>query len=408
MTDSLRLSVKLRKNLKGETAVRKNSGSFFNKKIKLGYFIIICLLLIAASVTLTYALLVGGFGSKEYFDNAKRYVEIEKTVSENYIGDVEGDSLYEAACNAMVRTLNDKWSYYMTPEQYEAYKLSSANEYAGIGVTIQVNDDGEIVIMSVQNGTPAATAGLAAGDVIINVAGEDVSGESVEDVGTLIRSKLNKDFEMTVLSDGDEKTVTINCEIIYKSPVSNKLIDGSIGYIKIENFEAGASEETIAAIEYLIDIGAKSFIFDVRNNPGGLVSEMCEILDYILPDGDLFISIDKDGNENITKSDKVCLKYDMVVLVNSNSYSAAEFFAAALQEYNWATVMGEQTTGKSRSQITIELSDGSAVHISTKEYLTPKRVDLAEVGGITPDVTVVNESSSVDSQLEKAISQLKH
>lgn len=388
--------------------MRKNSGSFFNKKIKLGYFIIICLLLIAASVTLTYALLVGGFGSKEYFDNAKRYVEIEKTVSENYIGDVEGDSLYEAACNAMVRTLNDKWSYYMTPEQYEAYKLSSANEYAGIGVTIQVNDDGEIVIMSVQNGTPAATAGLAAGDVIINVAGEDVSGESVEDVGTLIRSKLNKDFEMTVLSDGDEKTVTINCEIIYKSPVSNKLIDGSIGYIKIENFEAGASEETIAAIEYLIDIGAKSFIFDVRNNPGGLVSEMCEILDYILPDGDLFISIDKDGNENITKSDKVCLKYDMVVLVNSNSYSAAEFFAAALQEYNWATVMGEQTTGKSRSQITIELSDGSAVHISTKEYLTPKRVDLAEVGGITPDVTVVNESSSVDSQLEKAISQLKH
>lgn len=388
--------------------MRKSKSSFFNKKIKLGYFIIICLILVAASITITYALLMGGFGSKEYFDNAKNYVEIEKTVSEYYIGDIEDGALYEAACSAMVRTLNDKWSYYMTAEQYEAYKLSSANEYAGIGVTIQVNEDGEIVIMSVQDGTPAADAGLIIGDVILAVAGEDVTDMQLEDVRTLIRSKLNKDFELTVSSDGDEKTVTINCEIIYKSPVSSKLLDGSIGYIKIDNFEAGAAEETIAAIEYLIDIGANSFVFDVRNNPGGLVSEMVEILDYILPDGDLFVSIGKDGKEDVTRSDKTCLKYDMVVLVNGNSYSAAEFFAAALQEYNWATIVGEQTTGKSRSQITIELSDGGAIHISTKEYLTPKRVDLAEVGGITPDVVVVNESGSVDTQLEKAISQLKH
>lgn len=394
--------------MKGDTVVRKKSGSFFGKKIKLGYFIIICLLLIVASVTITYAVLVGGFGSREYFDNAKLYVEIEQSITENYIGDVPEGSLYEAACNAMVRTLNDKWSYYMTPEQYESYKLSSANEYAGIGVTIQRNDDGDIVIMSVQDGTPAATAGLEVGDEIIAVAGEEVADMSIEDVRTLIRSKLNKNFEITVNSDGDEKTLTINCEIIYKSPVSYKLLDGQIAYIKIENFEAGASEETIAAIEYLIDIGAKSFIFDVRNNPGGLVSEMCEILDYILPDGDLFVSIDKDGKEKVTTSDKFCLKYDMIVLVNGNSYSAAEFFAAALQEYNWATVMGEQTTGKSRSQITIELSDGGALHISTKEYLTPKRVDLAEAGGITPDVIVTNASDGVDSQLEKATAQLRH
>lgn len=388
--------------------MRKKSGSFFGKKIKLGYFIIICLILVVASVIATYSIIMGGFGTKDYYDNAKLYVEIEKTVSEYYIGDIEDGSLYEAACSAMVRSLNDKWSYYMTPEQYEAYKLSSANEYAGIGVTIQKNDDGEIVIMSVQDGTPAADAGLTKGDIIIAVAGEDVTEMPLEDVRTLIRSKLNKDFELTVSSDGDEKTVTISCEVIYKSPVSYKLLDGSVGYINIDNFEAGAAEETIAAIEYLIDIGAGSFIFDVRDNPGGLVSEMVEILDYILPDGDLFISIDKDGKETITTSDKTCLKYDMVVLVNGNSYSAAEFFAAALQEYNWATVIGEQTTGKSRSQITIELSDGGAVHISTKEYLTPKRVDLAEVGGITPDIVVANESESVDTQLEKALNQLKH
>ena len=386
--------------------MNKNPKSFFGKKIKLGYFIIICLVLVVATAVATYSIAIGGFGSKKYLDNAKKYVEIEKIVSEYYIGDVPEDSLYDAACAGMVRSLNDKWSYYMTPEQYETYKLSSANEYAGIGVTIQVNDDGDFEVRSVQNGTPAQTAGIAVGDILLEVDGTDLDGMTLEDVRTLVRSKLNTDFQMLISSDGTEKTVSVNCKIIYKSPVSNKLLDGGIGYIKIDNFEAGAADETIAAIEYLIDIGAKSFIFDVRDNPGGLVNEMVKVLDYLLPDGDLFVSVDKKGEETVMKSDKFCLKYDMVVLVNGNSYSAAEFFAAALQEYNWATVMGEQTTGKSRSQITIELSDGGAVHISTKEYLTPKRVDLAEAGGITPDIVIHNEGEA-DSQLEKAISQLK-
>ena len=136
------------------------------------------------------------------------------------------------------------------------------------------------------------------------------------------------------------------------------------------------------------------------------MSELVSLLDYLLPDGDLFVSVDKAGKETVQTSDKVCLSAKMAVLVNENSYSAAEFFAAALQEYDWATIVGEHTTGKARSQVTIELSNGGAIHISTKKYLTPQRVDLAEAGGIKPDIEAHNTEKDTTVQLNAAIKAL--
>lgn len=378
----------------------------FDNKIKLTHLIIACLAVAIVTAILTYVAAIGGFGSKQYFDDARRYVEIEKIIDDNYIGDADYNELYNAAAAAMVKSIGDKWSYFMNAEEYEAYKLSSSNEYSGIGVSVKVNSSGEFEVFSVEESSPAANAGIAVGDIITAIDGEDVSDKTLEDVSLLIRSKVNKDFPMTLVSSGDTKTVTVACEIIYKNPVSSRLLDGNIGYIKISNFEAGSSENTKKAIEQLLQTGATSFIFDVRNNPGGLLTELVDLLDYILPEGDLFISVDKSGKETVQTSDKVSLKNKMIVLVNGNSYSAAEFFAAALQEYNWATVVGEQTTGKARSQITLELSDGSAVHISTHKYLTPNRVDLAEAGGVTPDIAVAQDDEKTDKQLETAINAL--
>ncbi len=378
----------------------------FDNKIKLTHLIIACLAVAVVTAVLTYVAAIGGFGSKQYLDDARRYVEIEKIIDDNYIGDADYNELYNAAAAAMVKSIGDKWSYFMSAEEYEAYKLSSSNEYSGIGVSVKVNSSGEFEVFSVEESSPAANAGIAVGDIITAIDGEDVSDKTLEDVSLLIRSKVNKDFPMTLESSGDTKTVTVACEIIYKNPVSSRLLDGNIGYIKISNFEAGSSENTKKAIEQLLQTGATSFIFDVRNNPGGLLTELVDLLDYILPEGDLFISVDKSGKETVQTSDKVSLKNKMIVLVNGNSYSAAEFFAAALQEYNWATVVGEQTTGKARSQITLELSDGSAVHISTHKYLTPNRVDLAEAGGVTPDIAVAQDDEKTDKQLETAINAL--
>lgn len=378
----------------------------FDNKIKLTHLIIACLAVAVVTAVLTYVAAIGGFGSKQYLDDARRYVEIEKIIDDNYIGDADYNELYNAAAAAMVKSIGDKWSYFMSAEEYEAYKLSSSNEYSGIGVSVKVNSSGEFEVFSVEESSPAANAGIAVGDIITAIDGEDVSDKTLEDVSLLIRSKVNKDFPMTLESGGDTKNVTVACEIIYKNPVSSRLLDGNIGYIKISNFEAGSSENTKKAIEQLLQTGATSFIFDVRNNPGGLLTELVDLLDYILPEGDLFISVDKSGKETVQTSDKVSLKNKMIVLVNGNSYSAAEFFAAALQEYNWATVVGEQTTGKARSQITLELSDGSAVHISTHKYLTPNRVDLAEAGGVTPDIAVAQDDEKTDKQLETAINAL--
>ena len=378
----------------------------FDNKIKLTHLIIACLAVAIVTAILTYVAAIGGFGSKQYLDDARRYIEIEKIIDDNYIGDADYNELYNAAAAAMVKSIGDKWSYFMNAEEYEAYKLSSSNEYSGIGVSVKVNSSGEFEVFSVEESSPAANAGIAVGDIITAIDGENVSDKTLEDVSLLIRSKVNKDFPMTLESGGDTKTVTVACEIIYKNPVSSRLLDGNIGYIKISNFEAGSSENTKKAIEQLLQTGATSFIFDVRNNPGGLRTELVDLRDYILPEGDLFISVDKSGKETVQTSDKVSLKNKMIVLVNGNSYSAAEFFAAALQEYNWATVVGEQTTGKARSQITLELSDGSAVHISTHKYLTPNRVDLAEAGGVTPDIAVAQDDEKTDKQLETAINAL--
>ena len=379
----------------------------FDRKIRPSTIIIICLVLVMLSAGATYFFVMRDFGSKQYLDDAKKYVEIEKIINESYIGETDTQSLYDAAAAAMVKSIDDKWSYYMSPEQYEAYKLTSSNEYAGIGASVKLNNSGEFEISDIEEGTPAHSAGLKPEQIILSVDGESVAGKTLEEVSTLIRSKLNKNFDILLRdTDGDEITVTLACEIIFRNPVSSRLIDGHVGYVKISNFEAGSSENAINAVEKLISAGADSFVFDLRNNPGGLLTELVDLLDYILPEGDIFVSIDKNGKETVQTSDKIALSNKMVVIVNANTFSAAEFFAAALQEYEWATVVGDQTTGKARSQVTVELSDGGAVHISTHKYLTPERKDLSEIGGVTPDIPVTKGSAEGDSYLDAAIKAL--
>ncbi|MDO4816498.1 MAG: S41 family peptidase [Bacillota bacterium] len=388
---------------------KKSKDTDFDKKSRLSLFIIICLVIAAATALITYKLAVGSFDGREALINAKRYAEIEQIVADNYIGTADEDSMRSAAAAAMVRALGDKWSYYMTAEEYASYKISSANELAGIGMSIVVNSDGKFEISSVEPGTVAGNAGLLAGQTLVSIDGQSVDGMSITEVQNLIRSKLNLDFNIVVRDEnGDDSAVTLACAASYKSPVSYKMIDNNVGYIRIKNFEAGSGDDARAAIDFLVSSGATSFVFDLRDNPGGLFDELTKVLDYLLPDGKLFSTADKDGNTSTVSSDKICLKYKMAVIVNGNTYSAAEFFAVTLQEYNWATIVGEQTSGKSRNQVTIELSNGDAIHISTEKYLTSKGVDLAEVGGVTPNVVIAPDSESEsDVQIDAALKAVK-
>ena len=368
--------------------------------------ILLCILCaaIAAAATLFYT--YGQFGGRKEFKDAKRYLEVQNAVTKNYIGDYKAGDLKNAAASAMIDSLGDRWSYYMTADEYKSYKLHSANQYEGIGVTIDKDDEtGGFRIRSVQENTPASAAKLREGQIIIAVDDEDVTDLTVDGIRELVSSKIDSKINLLVLDDGDKVTYKLDCSVIYNNPVSYELTSDLVGYIRISNFDAGSGDATIAAIDNLVTQGATSLIFDVRDNPGGMLSELIKVMDYVLPAGEIFVSVDSSGKETVKKSDNVCLQMVMSVLVNENSFSAAEYFAAALQEYGWATIVGAPTTGKARSQTTIELSDGSAVHISNHKYLTPKRVDLSDSKGVKSDVVVNDAAMDPDGLLrsDKAV-----
>jgi len=336
-----------------------------------------------------------------------KYAHAIGIIEKNYIGDTDLNAAEEAGYRALVSALDDRWSYYMNPEEYEAYKLYSKNVYTGVGITIQkIEETGELRIVSVAEGSPAEKAGIEADDVLLAVDGTSVTGMAVSEVRGLIQERQGREVVLTVRTpEGDVRDVTLRSETIFNDPVSYKMLESGIGYISIKNFEAGCADGVKSAVKKLMEEGAAGLIFDVRNNPGGKVSQLLDILDFLLPEGDIFISVDKNGREKVHTSDADCIELPMATLVNAYSYSAAEFFAAALQEYDRAVVVGEQTTGKGRSQITVALPDGSAIHISNNVYLTPNRVDLSKVGGITPDIAVENEGAE-DRQLSAAVSAL--
>ena len=189
-------------------------------------------------------------------------------------------------------------------------------------------------------------------------------------------------------------------------PVSTELLDGGVGYIKVENFYSNSAKRLREEVDALLDQGAKALVFDMRDNGGGYVGELTDMLDRLLPEGPIFRTRSKGGPEEVVESDEEHVDVPMAVLVNGNTYSAAEFFAAALKDYNWATIVGERTTGKGRSQITVELTDGSAVHISNGKYLTPNRTDLSAEGGLRPDIDTALTDSG-DAQLSAALSEVQ-
>lgn len=326
-------------------------------------------------------------GGKEDYDEAMRYIEIKDVVEEHYIDSVDRVRMGQSAAAAMVTGLGDKWSYYMSPDEYKSYKLSSANEYSGIGMSISKEENGYFRVISVNPGSAAANAGVSAGMILVSVDGESIRDLSEDQARTLIRSKLNGKFTLGISSGGE---LTVDCTGTYQSAVNYRKEKTDAGYVQIFNFEAGSADEAIKAIEKLLEQNIVALCIDVRGNPGGLASETQKLLDYLLPAGTLFYTADRKGNEEAAKSDSMCIQLPMVVLINSETYAEAEVFAACMQEYQWATLFGESTSGSTRAQETVELSDGSAIRLSTKSYLTPNHVDISVQGGVVPEMIIYN------------------
>ena len=314
--------------------------------------------------------------------------QLEELIDERFIGEVDQAAIEDAAARAMVDALGDRWSYYLSAQEYQDYKEQMANSYVGIGITIQVTEDGKgYLITKVNEGGPAEAAGLLPGDRMVAVAGQSVLDKDTTETRDLVRGKEGTFVDITVVRNGEEMTFPVERKQV-KTPVATaKLLDNHVGLITIVNFDSRCADETIDAIEEMLDQGADALIFDVRFNPGGYAKELVKVLDYLLPKGDLFRTVNYKGDVSVDTSDAKCLEIPMAVLVNGSSYSAAEFFAVALSEYEAAVVVGEKTCGKGYYQVTMELDDGSAVGLSIGEYFTPKGKNLAGIG-ITPDVEI--------------------
>ena len=340
------------------------------------------LLVIVATCVLTLVI----SGNWQRIAPESKLTELAYLLEQYYADDVDMSKLEDAAANAMVEALPDRWSYYISADEYASYLENKNNAFVGVGITITVVDQGYSIIKVLEGG-PAEEAGILPGDILVAVDGVSMAGADSNAGKNLIQGQEGTTVELTVLRQHEEITYTVQRRTVRKKVATGTMLEGNVGLVTIENFNTYCAEESIAAVKQLLSQGATMLIFDVRNNGGGYTKEMVTLLDYLLPEGPLFRTKDYNGKESVDYSDASCVNVPMAVLVNGSSYSAAEFFAAALAEYDAAVIVGQQTSGKGFYQITYSLSDGSAVAISSGRYYTPKGVNLEGVG-LTPEFYV--------------------
>ena len=340
-------------------------------------------------------------------------------IKTKFVGEHDIGAATDQAMDALIDGLGDRWSYYMDADAYAAQQESRSNSYVGIGVTVTYPEEGGLMIQSVTEGGPAAAAGLVPGERITAVDGTPLTAENQQEAAAMVRGPEGTQVTLTVEdAGGGVREVTVTRATVEEHPAEGELLPDGTGLVTIRNFNSRCAEESIAAVEDLVDQGAERLVFDVRNNGGGYVSELTELLDYLLPEGPIFRSRTKEGLERVVTSDASCVDLPMAVLVNGNTYSAAELFAAQLQEMDWGVVVGEPTFGKGFSQQTFSLANGGAINLSTARYYTGQGVSLIGAGlTLDQEVALTEEeaaklaagtlSPQEDPQLQAALALLE-
>ena len=374
-------------------------------------------------IVLSYVLVAAlACGATLFFVSAStdynKLEDLENLILTGFAGDADKTKIEDAAADAMVNAMGDRWSYYIPASELPSFLENSENAYVGIGVTVQATEDNSgLMVIAVQPGGPAEEAGVQVGDVIIQVDGESAQDRTVTEISAMIKGEEGTVVSVTVLRSGEGITMSMTRKRMETTVASSKLLNEHVGLVTIQNFDERCADETIAAIKALLNQGADMLLFDVRNNPGGYVDELTKVLDYLLPEGDLIRTVGTDGSDETVTSDASCVKVPMAVLINENTYSAAELFAADLSEYGAAKLFGQQTSGKGFYQYVFQFADGSAAGISVGRYYTGHGASLEGIG-LTPDETVKldDESEALlyngmlepenDAQLQAALSYL--
>ena len=321
-------------------------------------------------------------------EDGRVLLQAQRLIDQKFVGEYDETIHRQTTLAAMVDGLGDRWSYYLTPSQYQSTLDARANTYVGIGVTVSREDPDHLIVLEVTSEGPAEEAGVLAGDIILAVDGTEITPENREDCIAAIRGEEGTSVTLTLRrTDGTVEEVAVERRTIQEISADWILTEDGVGLITIYNFYSGVADSVAQGVEDLQAQGAKALILDVRYNPGGYVHELVDILDLLLPEGDVFISRQSNGKETVYTSDEDFVDLPLAVLVNEESYSAAEFLAAQLRETADALVVGTRTCGKGYSQMLYELSDGSAIGLSSARYFTGGGVSLIGTG-VEPEPSV--------------------
>ncbi|MBR4880830.1 MAG: PDZ domain-containing protein [Clostridia bacterium] len=379
--------------------------------------------LIAVLITFgaTYNFVRGQLDSRTGIDDMEMLKAVDSAYRNYYYGELDEAALERAAIQGYIYGTGDNYGEYMDAERVEEFTTDNNGENVGIGVSVVFNDDvGLLEIVNVIPDSPAEEAGLMVGDLISVIGGVDAAGMTYTEALSAMAGKENTEAVFSV-TRGEEKIdfTIVRRKVTQQNAVGHMNVDGITAVIRLEEFDANTPSQFKSEISRLIDEGAQRFVFDVRNNPGGDLESVVEILDFLLPEGPIIRIFASDGEEvDRRTSDAECFEYPMAVLINENSASAAELFASALKDYELATLVGKTSYGKGSMQTILPLIDGSALRITYRMY-SPPFSDNYDGVGVEPhiDVDMADDVKSIsiykltdenDTQLKAAVDSFEN
>ena len=342
--------------------------------------------------------------------------EVLEKINEEYVDEINQSESMDSAINGLLQSL-DPYSAYMSPEIFNEMQTETSGEFGGLGIEVTM-ESGVVKVISPIDDTPASRAGIKAGDYIVKIEDTQVQGKTLSEAVDLMRGLVGTSIELTVRRRGKKKAITFNItrEVIKIQSVKADLLDSDIGYIRLTSFNENSSDQIANKIKDLEkNQNIKAYILDLRNNPGGLLSQAIKISDFFLDNGEIVSTKSRQSSENrkwFAKEGDLTNGKTLIVLINYGSASASEIVAGALKDHKRAVILGENSFGKGSVQSIIPLKNKGAIRLTVAKYYLPSGKSISEVG-VSPDIEIIEESdefkikSDTDNQLNYAIKLLK-
>ena len=343
------------------------------------------------------------------------FSEVLDKINKEYVDDVDQSEAMDAAINGVLQSL-DPYSSYMSPDSFKDMKTETSGEFGGLGIEVGM-EHGVVKVISPIDNTPASKVGVKAGDYIVKIDDIQVQGKSLTEAVDLMRGPVGSDIKITVRRRGEKNALTfiITRDIIKVASVKSKIIDEKTGYLRLTSFNENSSDQIEDKInEFNKNNKVENYILDLRNNPGGLLSQAIKISDFFLENGEIVSTKSKRKYENrkwFAKKGDILNENTLIVLINYGSASAAEIVAGALQDHKRAILIGESTYGKGSVQSIIPLKNNGAIRLTVSKYYLPSGKSISDVG-VTPDIEVSENTddfklnTETDNQLNYALKLL--